>query len=101
MNDEIRALMAEGTGMAEEMLGEAFTINGTSYRGVFATGQPNVQMLQHGVVETTGVTMRATIEQFATPPKKGEAVAWNGSSLRVQSVYADSLHYVFELMNRG
>lgn len=101
MNDELRALMGDAMAEAEGLMGEDFTIDGATYRGVFASGQPNVQMLQHGVVETSGVTLRATKEQFSTAPKRGQTVVWNGVPHRVQSVYPDSLHYVFDLVNRG
>lgn len=98
MNDEIRSLLNEGTGLAEEMLGEAWVFEGQPYRAIVAEGQAALAMAMAGYVASQDFTLRATLAQFngSLPAliEKKSKIVYRGMTLLVDTVSNDGMHLI-------
>lgn len=100
MNAAFLAKLQSASAAAQSVLGESFTLAGTTYTGTFASTQIARAIELAGIGERAELRLVATKAQFASTPWTTSArlqLTARGRPWSIVKVDTDDLHYLFDL----
>jgi len=85
---------------AQSLLGEAFSISGNQYVGVFSTKEETVTQEDVGYMTVTRFSCVATKSQFGSAPTENDRLVYQSINYIIENVTTTALHYKMELVRQ-
>lgn len=95
MNSQLTSQLGWASKQAQKILGEDFTLGGTTYQGVVRRGEPTFLPGPNGIERIEEITVVATIGQFASAPTAAPrtTAAIGSRAYWLTRVDSDALNY--------